>query len=101
MKRVLPNVTDPATSAITATSADKLAYLSNVKRLSRWFYTGPRYLLSHNIRPVKWATIHNVLGDGFITKYIDPLCLLGTGFGANTSYDMFDIDRRYSLMVVD
>ena len=94
MKRVLPNVTDPATSAITATSADKLAYLSNVKRLSRWFYTGPRYLLSHNIRPVKWATIHNVLGDGFITKYIDPLCLLGTGFGANTSYDMFDIDRR-------
>ena len=93
MKKVLPNATVFATSAITDTSADQLAYLCNVKRLSQWFYTGPRYLLSHNIRPVKWATIHHALGDGFIAKYADPLCVLGTGFGANTSYDMFDIDR--------
>lgn len=76
-----------------ATSDDRLAYLCNVKRLSQRFYTGPRYILSHNTTPAKWATIHHALGDGFITKYADPLCLLGTGFGANTSYDMFDIDR--------
>jgi hypothetical protein len=93
MKRVLPNVTPAATSAITATSDDQLAYLCNVKRLSQRFYTGPRYILAHNTTPAKWATIDHALGDGFITKYADPLCLLGTGFGANTSYDMFDIDR--------
>jgi|GEM_PF-6938427 len=93
MKRVLPNVTSTATSANTATFDNRLAYVSNVKRLSQWFYTGPRHLLSHNTTPVKWATIHAALGDGFITKYADPLFILGTGFGANTSYCMFDIDR--------
>ncbi len=95
MKRVLPNVRSAATPEITATPADQLAYLSNVKRLSKWFYTGPRYLMSHNVTPVKWATIYGVLGDGgFITKYADPLCTLGTGFGANTNYLMKDVDRH-------
>ena len=93
MKKVLPNVTVPATSRITATSDGKLAYLCNVKRLSQLFYTGPRYLLSHNTTPANWSTMHESLADGFITKYADPLCLLGVGFGLVTAYIMFDIDR--------
>ena len=37
--------------------------------------------------------MHESLADGFITKYADPLCLLGVGFGLVTAYIMFDIDR--------
>ena len=93
MKKILLDITPAATSAITATSADQLAYLCNVKRLSQWCYTGPRYLLSHNTTPANWSTMHESLADGFITKYADPLCLLGVGFGLVTAYIMFDIDR--------
>ena len=83
MKKVLPNVTPAATSA----------YLCNVQRLSELFFTGYRYILSHNTTPAAWATIHAPLADGFIRKYADPLCLLGVSFGANTSCMGFDIDR--------
>jgi hypothetical protein len=93
MKKILPRITALATSAITATSDGKLAYLRNVQRLSQLFYTGPRYILSHNTTPAAWTTRHESLANGFITKYADPLCLLGTGFGANTGYIMPDIDR--------
>ena len=93
MKKILPQITAPATSAITATSADKLQYLCNVQRLSELFYTGHRYILSHNVTPAVWSTIHEPLADGFIRKYADPLCLLGVGFGDYTNYLMGDIDR--------
>lgn len=85
--------TDRAPALIPAIPAERLPYLSNVKRLSERFYTGYRYILSPNVRPMQWATIHQPLGDGFIEHYVDPLCALGVGFGANTSYMMQDIDR--------
>ena len=85
--------TDRAPALIPAIPAERLPYLSNVKRLSERFYLGYRYILSPNVRPMQWATIHQPLGDSFIEHYVDPLCALGVGFGANTSYMMQDIDR--------
>jgi hypothetical protein len=86
------STTDRVSASVPAIPAERLPYLSNVDRLSKRFYTGYRYILSPNVRPMQWATIHQPLGDGFIEYYADPLCALGVGFGANTSYMMQDID---------
>ena len=94
MKKVSPNVTVSATSAITATSDHELEYLRNAKRLSVLFFTGYRYIQSPNVRPIAWRTVHEPLANGFVRKYVDPISLVGVGFGANTSYLMGDIDRR-------
>lgn len=92
-KAVLSTVTVSAPSAIPAIPADRLTYLSNVKRLSERFYLGYRYILSPNVRPTAWKTIHQPLADGFVEYYANSLCQLGVGFGAYTSYAMQDIDR--------
>ena len=96
MKKVLPNVTSVATLDSTSDS-DELDYLRNVKRLSALFHTGIGYLLSPNIARPQWRTVNELLSPGgFVRKYVDPIYLLGVGFGANSGRIMFDVDR-YSV----
>ena len=98
MKKILPNVTSAATSTITVTPDDtsdhEIEYLRNVRRLSEWFFTGFRYIQSPNIPKPAWRTIHEPLANGFVRKFVDPLSLLGVGFGENSRYIMFDVDRH-------